>query len=192
MPPKKKVVVKAAAVPKKASATNRVPNATEAALQDEVVDVLGVFYRHIIRDTHQDEGGVNIKRDRPSVFAWTHFNEESWAEKFLIRKKDGTKFTPKFLAALQSKLKALVNRIIEANNAFLVATNYHLCPLSKKDIDSLLAVSISNSGLLQVELEYKTELQFDYTKIEDAIESYQEDGFLEKKGDQLPLDLLVI
>jgi hypothetical protein len=191
MPPKKKVVKSqsVAASKGKPPGTSKKPAATPT-LEDQVIELLTDFYRHMIRDTHHDEGGVNMKRDRPTVFAWTHFNSDDWVEKFLIRRKDGGKFTPKFMTTLQPKLVELVNRIIEANNRFVVATNYHLCPLSKKDIDSLLAVSITNSGLLQVELEYNTELNFDFTNIESSIECYQDDKFIETRGDKSTLDLL--
>ena len=84
-----------------------------------------------------------------------------------------------------------MNRIIEANNVIVVASNYHLCPLTKDTIDSLLAVSVTNSGLLQIELEYGTgrQIKFDFTDVNKDMECLHNDKFLLKKGDKFPLEL---
>ena len=179
--PKKKVVK--AAVPKK-----KTPG-KPTLLEDDIVDVLRDFYRHMLRDTHTDEGAIEMKRDRTTVVAWTHFDAKEWAEKFLIRKKEG-KFTSQSLSALRPRLCELVNRIIDANNAHVVATNYHECPLDRDTVASMMAVSVSNSGLLQVVMEYKCgdEQCWDFTKPFEPEDDAQREAYGKEKGAHSLLD----
>jgi hypothetical protein len=177
--PKKKVV-------KGAAASTKTKAAPAASVGDDVMAVLRDFYRHMLRDTHVD---VEMKRDRPTVFAWTHFIDRDWTEKFLIRKKEG-KFTAHSFAALRPRLCALVNSIIDANNAHVVASNYHECPLTTEVVAEMMSVSVSNSGLLQVVMEYNygAEHCWDFTKTFEPEDDAQREAYAKEKGTQSLLE----
>jgi hypothetical protein len=114
-------------------------------LLDQVSTLLQQFFRVSLNWTGGDDD-LEFKRSKPTLvkgksFSDTHPDRED--ELLVIVRKDEEPFTAEFIELLRPKLVTIVNAIIEANNTWLVATNYHEAHLTQEDAENFLKIFLN-------------------------------------------------
>jgi hypothetical protein len=169
-------------------------------LIEQVATVLKAFYRASLNWTGGDDD-LEFKRSKLSLVQGKSYSDpDNEDEVLVITRKDGLQFTETFLQSFRPSLLKIINEIVDANNAWLEATNYREARLNQKSIEHFLKVFLNPEvpddgryeddevGIREGAIGFRRESgnligRWDYTEACDCAEAYKD----EEKGSGKPL-----
>ena len=171
-------------------------NETEKALKDEMAESLFRFLCTMFYKGRGHDGAVDnpsVREKKQEIYTFTRFNEDDWNETLFIRRNDKKPFTSKFVKDFRPTLMSVVNRLIDANNALVLLSNYHRSVLYENFHEDI-ALSLTSSGQLQMIREYHESGGWklhDLDQMNHEMESEKRNGEYKDKGKQTLMEHVV-
>ena len=171
-------------------------NETEKALKDEMAESLFRFLCTMFYKGRGHDGAVDnpsVREKKQEIYTFTRFNEDDWNETLFIRRNDKKPFTSKFVKDFRPTLMSVVNRLIDANNALVLLSNYHRSVLYENFHEDI-ALSLTSSGQLQMIREFHESGGWKLHDLDDMnseMESEKKSGKYKNKGKQTLLEHVV-
>eukprot|EP01036_Dinobryon_divergens_P037098 gene37098-48449_t len=114
-------------------------------LIEQVSKLVSGFFRKSLNWTGGDDE-LTFKSTKNSLVEGRSYydpDSDDGEEHFIIKRKDGIAFTERFLTTFRPELVKVVNTIVDANNEWLKATNYHESCLEADDLKHFLDLQLS-------------------------------------------------
>ncbi len=120
----------------------------EMELANQVIGIYQAFLRCSLDWTGGDDD-LEFKRSKPSLVKGKSFADPDQEDELLVitRKGEddepGEPFTEEFLLKIHPKVVEVVNKVVDANNTWLDATNGHEAHLTQDDVEAMLKLFLN-------------------------------------------------